>query len=196
VIVSELAQQCRFDEALEVLDAIIARSSFRTDLPELHTVRARLLLKLGRYQEAEEESAHNRTSISHLVRATAIAQQGRYFDASAAILIAQNAGADRDLLVGVRAIAAMRSGDLAEAESLLVELLRGVFNVTSAIYNLACIRVAQGRLIEASGLIRVAWSLGWRNTPQLRSDPELELLRTSRLIDDLLRSPEVWCRTW
>lgn len=198
VMVQEAANQCRFEEALKILD-VVPRSLARSQ-DERQLLRARLLLQLGKYSEVLATLSSMKgapAGEAELRQGLALANLGREGDALAAFESAEKSGADSALVAGGRGLAAMGKKDWERAEALLIAALKIDSNLAGALYNLACVRVAQGRLPEAAGLIRQAWSVGWRNREKLQSDTDLTPLRNSGLIADLLGSKsDSRCLTW
>jgi tetratricopeptide (TPR) repeat protein len=193
-VVELLANECRFAEALEFLDLTTAYRTPDKSRGEARSLRGRLLLQLGRFDEVLASCGAEAvtTGGDALMCALATASLGREEQTS------DWAGSARRLDValadGAEALAAFAAFKFEHAERLLTALvLRDP--LSSALYNLACLRSLQGRLEESALLLRRAWA-GWRDAKQLRADPELEALRRSELASDLLMHDVAQCLTW
>jgi Flp pilus assembly protein TadD len=111
--------------------------------------------------------------------------------------ISRREGVDEALIEGARGLALMSAGKLKAAEDALVASLKIDPRLTGALYNLAVIRLRQGRIAEAAALIHAAWAYGYKNGPRLARDPELAVLRDTGLLQDILtRVEEFECSTY
>jgi tetratricopeptide (TPR) repeat protein len=196
VIIEEWANQCRFDDALRAFE-LTSTSGLRSP-DEVAITRARFMLQLGRPEEVMRVLAQVQppTADLLLLRGLSLADMGHRVDATAALLDARDLGADELLVEVALATADSASFDFKAAEQRLLAALRRDPDLTGALYNLACLYSRQGRLVEAGTYLRRAWAAGWRDVYQLRGDRDLEPLRASGLIGDLMLSDPARCLTW
>lgn len=197
------ADQCDFDRALALSDPSRGVSGKQASL-----FRARMLVELGRGAEALKEIDRIPVIAPELfepgqrsyLKAMALGLSKRFDEAARELELAAKAGFDRDLIEAERAIAELEQGRWAEAERRLTRLLsspRAMKELTSSVYNLACLRSKQGRQTEALELLRSAIASGYGDFRHLSTDPDLEGLRRAfpNEVKALLRRP-AQCTTW
>lgn len=191
------ADACELERALAELDqaATGERRSFDGRL-----LRARLLIQLGRGDEALAEIANLRPQTprgrdADLLLALALAQSAaqQSSEAEASLASARAAGADSALVDAAIAELHLSTGRTDEAEAMLRAVLQRAPDLTGARMNLAAIRTKQGHHLEAAALVRLAWRLGYQNPRELRTAPEFAQVRALGLIDDLIGSPTGRC---
>jgi tetratricopeptide (TPR) repeat protein len=195
-------RRCEFARALALLDHVAASGA--KEQWEYGLLRARLLLQLERPKEALEvlnkmpKPANIEQQADQLfISGMAYGLGKDLVRALESLRKAKEQGADPSLIDGATGMAYLIAGKLAEAEDSLLRALKSDPLLTGALYNLACVRAAQGRLAEAGALIRQAWHLGLKNPRQLSADPALAPLRACpNLINDLVDSDERSCPTF
>lgn len=192
----EVANQCRFDDALAMTRDMSPLFHSRA---ETAVLRARLLLQLDRFDEVLSELVGIPPDADVLLlKGLALAGAKRHEEAVVTLESAAKAGADPGLVAGAMGVAAADVAAWDEADRVLTEELTKDPTLTGALYNLACIRSVQGRLEEADALVRRAWSAGWRDVRTLKRDPDLEAVRQAGRLGDLLSrdDTEGICTTW
>jgi len=192
------ARHCQFDRALVALKYDKPEPEKRA---EFDLLRARLLIQaerpddaLAAIQEMVEAHAPVPRGNLELLRGFAYAQKKELVKALDSFRAAGALGIDEDLLDGARGLAFILAGDIPKAEAALQKALKRDPKLAGALYNLACVRVSQGRVAEGAALIRQAWFLGLKDPYKLAKDPALAALRERHeLVDDLLASSDASC---
>lgn len=198
------ADQCDFERAL-----VLSDSSRGVSGKVASFFRARMFVELGRGDEALKEIERIpvlapeffKPGERSYLKAMALALTQRFDEAARELDQAEKAGFDAGLIEGERASTEIQRGRWAEAEQRLTRLLstpRAMKELTSSVYNFACLRSKQGRQAEALAWLQAAVSAGYGDLRHLATDPDLEALRRAypKEVNALVTGPQNSCTTW
>lgn len=200
-LAEDAAAMCLFERALKILsDAPKGERESRRG----RMFRARLLVQVGRGAEAivvldSIPQSDDRAQEADRLLALALARSaaGQIAASERDLVAAEKLGADKAVVQGALGMLRLEEGTLDAAEQELRKALMQDPRLSGAVFNLGLVAARRGNIAEAAALVRQAWHLGYKDPNQIRSEPDLKVVRsTPGLIDDLQVGVVPRCATY